>query len=56
LNKSGKLVAKVDRTCLLVIIEEVGDRGVEGTGGLIVVMARARMELSTEVSTQPLVA
>jgi hypothetical protein len=32
-----KLVAKVDRTRLLVVIEEVGDGGIQGVGGLIII-------------------
>jgi hypothetical protein len=38
LNKNVKLVAKVDHTRLLVVVEEVGDRGVEGAGSLIVIV------------------
>jgi hypothetical protein len=37
LNKSVKLVAKVDHMRLLVVVEEIGDGGVEGAGGLIIV-------------------
>jgi hypothetical protein len=50
LNKSVELIAKVDGTCLLVVVEEVGDRSVEGAGSLIgSSMARATTESSTEV-------
>jgi hypothetical protein len=38
LNKSVKLIAKVDRTRLPVVVEEVRDHGVEGIGGLTVIV------------------
>jgi hypothetical protein len=50
LNRSVKLIAKVDGVCLLVVVEEVGDRSVEGAGSLIrSSLARARTESSIKV-------
>jgi hypothetical protein len=38
LNKSMKLIAKVDHARLRVVVEEVKDHGIEGAGGLIIVV------------------
>jgi hypothetical protein len=38
LSRSVELIAKVDCACLLVVVEEVGDHDVDGTGGLIVII------------------
>jgi hypothetical protein len=38
LSRSVELIAKVDCACLLVVVEEVGDHDVDGTGSLIVII------------------